>query len=97
MWQSIKMSGTFFLTCSKMGAPMVILGTKWPSMTSETSAVVQVYDLCHHVNTGKLGRARAITPVRGNWGKARVRAAGVEIAQAPTGVLILIFMCQSAA
>jgi hypothetical protein len=43
------------LTCSKMGAPMVMLGTKWPSMTSGESAVIRVYDVCHHTRTGSVG------------------------------------------
>lgn len=38
MWQSMKMSGTFFLTHARIGGPIVMLGTKWPSMTSAVSS-----------------------------------------------------------
>ena len=34
MWQSMKTLSTVLLTLARTGAPMVMLGTKWPSMTS---------------------------------------------------------------
>ena len=40
IWQSIKMSGTALETDLRIGAPITILGTKWPSMMSADSVIL---------------------------------------------------------
>ena len=55
MWQSIKMPGTFSYTLLNIGAPIVMFGTKWPSMIS-------VQDVSSSLTTARRSRTH-VQPV----------------------------------